>query len=166
LSAPHEWRPADRGRTRLCSLCRQAVRCWPVARSASRAYSTAPGRSSSTDLASGSIADTSVLRRCCSPRRPPFEPDDRERHLLWHGPARTTKEVPTPNEFVLRFVEEHCRANRHKASGLHAKDRTLRLRRVRTTRRIQQGDRFDTSLLVLLSGDAGLRSGEMIAIEG
>jgi integrase len=47
---------------------------------------------------------------------------DRERHLLQHGPAepKTKKEVPTLNDFAPRFLEG-ASANRQKASTLAAK---------------------------------------------
>ena len=37
------------------------------------------------------------------------------------------KEVPTLREFAPRFLDEYCRANRQKPSGVDAKDRVLRL---------------------------------------
>jgi integrase len=43
---------------------------------------------------------------------------DRERHLLQHGPAQPKKEVPTLEQFAPRFVDGHARANRHKPSGI------------------------------------------------
>jgi integrase len=43
---------------------------------------------------------------------------DRERHLLQHGPPIANKEVPTLEEFTSRFVDGHARANRHKPSGI------------------------------------------------
>ncbi len=43
---------------------------------------------------------------------------DRERHLLQHGPPTATKEVPTLEAFAPRFVDGHARANRHKPSGI------------------------------------------------
>ena len=45
---------------------------------------------------------------------------DRERHLLQHGPPQTKKEVPTLEEFAPRFVDGHTRANRQKPSGIAA----------------------------------------------
>ena len=45
---------------------------------------------------------------------------DRERHLLRHGPAQPAKEVPTLEEFAQRFVDGHARANRQKPSGIAA----------------------------------------------
>jgi len=47
---------------------------------------------------------------------------DRERHLLQHGPPRRKKEVPTLKEFWPRFLEGHARANRQKPSGIAAKE--------------------------------------------
>lgn len=52
---------------------------------------------------------------------------DRERHLLQHGPPQPRKEVPTLNEFAPRFLDGHARANQHKASGIHAKNLILRV---------------------------------------
>jgi hypothetical protein len=56
----------------------------------------------------------------------------RERHLLQHGlpqPQRegTTKEVPTLEGFVTRFLDGHARANRQKPSGIAAKEMLLRV---------------------------------------
>src|ERR1700687_843458 len=45
---------------------------------------------------------------------------DRERHLLQHGPPQTKKEVATLEEFAPRFVDGHTRANRQKPSGIAA----------------------------------------------
>lgn len=45
---------------------------------------------------------------------------DRERHLLQHGPPAPRKEAPTLEEFAPRFVDGHARANRHKPSGIAA----------------------------------------------
>jgi integrase len=45
---------------------------------------------------------------------------DRERHLLQHGPPQSKKEVPTVGEFAPRFVDGHARANRQKPSGIAA----------------------------------------------
>jgi integrase len=45
---------------------------------------------------------------------------DRERHLLQHGPPAAKKEVPTFEEFAPRFIDGHTRANRHKPSGVAA----------------------------------------------
>jgi hypothetical protein len=42
--------------------------------------------------------------------------EDRERHLLQHGP--NNKEVPTFSEFAPRFIDGHARANRHKPSSI------------------------------------------------
>jgi len=46
----------------------------------------------------------------------------RERDLLVHGPAKTTKEVPTLSAFWPRFLEGYARANRQKPSGIAAKE--------------------------------------------
>jgi integrase len=46
---------------------------------------------------------------------------DRERHLLQHGPSQPAKEVPTLKEFAPRFLDGHARANRQKPSGIETK---------------------------------------------
>ena len=50
---------------------------------------------------------------------------DRERHVLVHGLPKATKEVPTLKEFAPRFMDGHVRANRHKPSGIAAKETIL-----------------------------------------
>ena len=52
---------------------------------------------------------------------------DRERHLLHHGPEAHTKEVLTVQEFAPRFLEEHALANRQKPSGIASKETILRV---------------------------------------
>jgi len=52
---------------------------------------------------------------------------DRERHLLQHGPPTIAKEVPSLEEFAPRFIEGHARANRQKASGVAAKEMIVRV---------------------------------------
>src|SRR5437016_6227914 len=52
---------------------------------------------------------------------------DRERHLLQHGPAQLKKEVPTLEQFAPRFLDGHARANRQKPSGIAAKEMILRV---------------------------------------
>ncbi len=52
---------------------------------------------------------------------------DRERHLLQHGPREPKKEVPTLEQFAPRFVEGHARANRQKPSGIAAKEMIVRV---------------------------------------
>jgi integrase len=44
-----------------------------------------------------------------------------------HGPAQPKKEVPTLEEFAPRFLDGHARANRHKASGIAAKEMIIRV---------------------------------------
>jgi integrase len=46
--------------------------------------------------------------------------EERERHLLQHGPPTPKKEVPTLETFAPRFVDGHARANRQKPSGIAA----------------------------------------------
>jgi integrase len=52
---------------------------------------------------------------------------DRERHLLLHGPSQPEKEVPTLKEFAPRFIDGHARANRQKPSAIAAKEMILRV---------------------------------------
>ena len=51
--------------------------------------------------------------------------EDRERHLLQHGPPRPKKEVPTLAQFTDRFLDGYARANRQKPSGIAAKETIL-----------------------------------------
>lgn len=51
--------------------------------------------------------------------------EDRERHLLQHGPDQPPKEVPTLEEFRDRFLDGYARANRQKPSGIAAKETIL-----------------------------------------
>jgi integrase len=51
--------------------------------------------------------------------------EDRERYVLVHGPTQPKKEVPTLEEFAPRFVDGHARANRHKPSGIAAKENII-----------------------------------------
>jgi integrase len=52
---------------------------------------------------------------------------DRERHLLQHGPEPPKKEVPAFKEFAGRFLEGHALANQHKPSGIASKETILRM---------------------------------------
>jgi integrase len=53
--------------------------------------------------------------------------EDRERHLLLHGPTtREEREVPALEDFAPRFVDGHARANRHKPSGIAAVESILK----------------------------------------
>ena len=53
---------------------------------------------------------------------------DRERRLLSRGlPRIKREEVPTLEEFVPRFLDSYARANRHKPSGIAAKESILRV---------------------------------------
>jgi integrase len=52
---------------------------------------------------------------------------DRERHLLQHGRPEPKKEVPTLEHFAPRFVDGYARANRHKPSGITAKESIIRV---------------------------------------
>src|SRR5687768_16502803 len=53
---------------------------------------------------------------------------DRERHLLQHGPEhpQTNREVPTLEQFAQRFLDRYARANRQKPGGIASKDTILR----------------------------------------
>jgi integrase len=51
--------------------------------------------------------------------------EDRERHLLQHGPPQPKKEVPSLEEFAPRFLDGHARANRQKPSGIVGKQSIL-----------------------------------------
>lgn len=51
---------------------------------------------------------------------------DRERHVLQHGPPQVKKEVPTLEQFAPRFVDGHARANRQKPSGIATKEAILK----------------------------------------
>ena len=50
---------------------------------------------------------------------------ERERHVLQHGPPQAEKGVPTLEEFAPRFLDGHARANRQKPSGIAAKETIL-----------------------------------------
>ena len=50
---------------------------------------------------------------------------ERERHLLRHGPPQPKKEVPTLEAFAPRFLDGHARTNRQKPSGIAAKETIL-----------------------------------------
>lgn len=52
--------------------------------------------------------------------------EDRERHLLQHGPPVGEKEVPTLEAFAPRFMDGHARANRQKPSGIAASESILK----------------------------------------
>ena len=51
----------------------------------------------------------------------------RERILLVEGLPKPRKEVPTLEVFAPRFIDGHARANRHKPSGVAAKETILRV---------------------------------------
>ena len=52
--------------------------------------------------------------------------EERERHVLQHGPPTADKEVTTLEVFAPRFVDGHARANRHKPSGIAATESILK----------------------------------------
>jgi integrase len=52
---------------------------------------------------------------------------ERERHLLQHGPTKPKKEVPTLAEFKERFMNGYAKANRQKPSGIAAKEMIIRV---------------------------------------
>jgi hypothetical protein len=53
--------------------------------------------------------------------------EDRERHLLQHGPAQPRKEAPTLGEFAPRFLDGYAVANRLKRSGIVSKESIVRV---------------------------------------
>jgi hypothetical protein len=53
--------------------------------------------------------------------------ENRERHLLMHGPPQMVKEVPTLKTFAPRLIDRHARANRQKPSGIAAKEYVFRV---------------------------------------
>jgi len=53
--------------------------------------------------------------------------EDRERHLLQHGPAQPRKEVPTLEAFAPRFLDGHAVANRLNPSGIVSKESIIRV---------------------------------------
>jgi len=53
--------------------------------------------------------------------------EDRQRHLLEHGPQQHKEDVPTLEEFAERFVDGHARANQQKPSGIVGKQSILRV---------------------------------------
>jgi len=54
--------------------------------------------------------------------------ENRERHLLVHGPdLPPAKEVPTLEQFASRFMDGYVRANRQKPSGITAKESILQV---------------------------------------
>ena len=57
---------------------------------------------------------------------------DREQHLLRHGPDKPRKEVPTLEAFAPRFIDDYAIANRQKPSGIAAKRTILSLHLVAT----------------------------------
>ena len=66
--------------------------------------------------------------------------ENRERFLLTHGRPAPKKEVPTLKEFAPRFLDGHARANRHKPSGIAAKESIIRVHLIPAlgTRRLDQ----------------------------
>ena len=53
--------------------------------------------------------------------------EDRERHLLQHGPEPAKKEAPTLEEFAPKFLDGYANADRHKPSGVASKESILRI---------------------------------------
>jgi integrase len=51
---------------------------------------------------------------------------DREAVLLRDGRPQARKDVPTLEQFGPTFIEQHCTANRHKASGIERKQSVLK----------------------------------------
>src|SRR5581483_7597322 len=52
--------------------------------------------------------------------------EDRERHLLQHGPPQPPKEVPTLETFAPRFLDGYAIANRQKPSVIEANESILK----------------------------------------
>ncbi len=52
--------------------------------------------------------------------------EDRERHLLQHGPPQRRRRCRHSTEFAPRFVDGHARANRQKPSGIAATESILK----------------------------------------
>lgn len=50
----------------------------------------------------------------------------RARELIQNGTTRPRKEVPTLEQFWPRFIDGHCRANKHKPSGMAGKQAVFR----------------------------------------
>jgi integrase len=69
------------------------------------------------------VANVSAAKRWGEAREAVFlrEPSPSER-----PPEEPKKEVPTINDFGPRFIENYARANRHKASGIAAKEQILK----------------------------------------
>jgi integrase len=105
--------------------------------------------------------------------------EDRERHLLQHGPAPPKKEVPTLEEFASRFLEGYAKADRHKPSGVASKESILRIHLPVACREaafhdfgayeqlLEAAMSIDsrTYVIALLGGEGGLRVGEIVALE-
>src|SRR6478735_7687730 len=67
--------------------------------------------------------------------------EERERHLIVHGPPQVAKEVPTLRAFAPRFVEGHARANRHRWQRARAAGSPTARPGQPETRRDQDGGR-------------------------
>src|SRR5687767_10716217 len=80
---------------------------------------------------------------------------DRERHLVQHGPEPPKREVPTLKDFAPRFLDGHARANRQKPSGIVAKESILRvhLLPVLGTKRLDAINTDDVQLVKSALGD-------------
>ncbi len=51
--------------------------------------------------------------------------EERERLLFSNRGRKPKKEVPTIEAFLERFIDGHCRANKHKPSGIHSRERAF-----------------------------------------
>ena len=80
---------------------------------------------------------------------------DRERHLVQHGPEPKKKEVPTLEEFASRFIEGYAVANRQKPSGIAAKQTILNVHLVPAlgTKRLDAITNEDIQRQVVVSFD-------------
>ena len=52
--------------------------------------------------------------------------EQRERHLISHGTQARKEEVPTLEQFKPRFIQDHCKANKQKPSGIESKEYAFR----------------------------------------
>src|SRR5262245_53022602 len=88
--------------------------------------------------------------------------ENRERHLLQHGPPSETREVPTLETFAPRFVDGHARANRHKPSGINSIESILKWHLIPTlgTKRLDASTNEKVLRLELTLAVLGQKIGE------
>ena len=85
---------------------------------------------------------------------------DRERHLLQHGPEPAKKEVPTLEEFAPKFLEGYAKADRHKPSGVASKETILRIHLIPVLGRAEtrrDHERTGAAVEAALEGQSGRR---------